>query len=161
MKKKQMALLMILTIIFTLTGCGNAINELRGTAKPESKTTEKVPESKTYNVSQDKALAAVKRVLKSQEVMFEVGNGEDKNTVRITTEAITIQNPSLIRSMMGASTYTAKEIIDVTSDGTVSFAARFSKALGVTSTKKENMKFPDKENEMRKQFFDALDKEIL
>jgi len=160
MKRNLMALLMVLAITLSLTGCGNAMRELRGTAKPESNVTEKVSESKAYNVSQDKVLAAAKKVLKAQDILFEVGNGEDKNIVRITTEAITIQNPSLMRSMMGASTYTAKEIIDVTVDGIVSFAARFSKALGVTSTKRENLKFPEKENELRKQFFDALDKEV-
>jgi len=160
MKRNLMALLMVLAITLSLTGCGNAMRELRGTAQPTAAKTEQVPESKAYKASQDKIVAAVKKILKSQDVIFSTGEGEDKGAVRITTEDMVIQSPSLVRSMMGASTYTAREIIDVASNGTVSFAARFSKSLGTGGDKKENLKFPDKENEMRKQFFDALDKEI-
>lgn len=161
MKGNLIRISLAASIVFILSGCSGYMSELKGTAKPDAVVMEKVPVSKSYHVPQDVALAAIKKVMKSQGVIYEIVAGEDKDTVRLKTEPIVVQEASAMDLMLAKSAYSAQEIIDVSMDGTVSFIARFAKSwegLGDQNTK--NLQFPDKENELRKNFFDALDKEL-
>lgn len=159
MKRTLICILLIASII--LSGCSGYLDELHGTAKPDSMITEIVPVSKSYSATQDVVLAAIKKLMKSEGVIYEIVAGEDKDTVRLKTEPIVVQKASVMDLMLAKSAYSALEIIDVSKDGTVSFMARFAKSwegLGDQNTK--NLQFPEKENELRKIFFDALDKEL-
>lgn len=162
MKKMSVfRIMLVLGVCFFLNAClGDGFAELRGEAKPDvNPAVPQVAEAKVYKVTQTKIVEAVKRCLKKEDIDFTSGKGEGK-AVRITTEQITVQQVSLMRSMMGGSNYYAQEIIDVEPNGRVTFKARFKKSFSDKGVTTENLKYPEKENELRAKFFEALDKEL-
>lgn len=141
-------------LYFVLCGCsaGYVMSELKGTAKPEGGIQEQIPVSKTYKAGYSKVWKAVQDVLEDQGYMFSV----DTASGRIKTEPKIIGNPNEV-AVAGAS-YSAVVSIKV-ERSTVSYRARFNKQSNLVQPE-ELREFPEKENELRKEFFAALDAKV-
>lgn len=125
--------------------------ELTGQAKPDGGSTETIPATRTFVGSPQAVRQAVLATLEEQGyVAEELMNG----TIR--TEPKVLGDPSKF-ALFGAS-YSAK--LSVKLEGsTVTYRARFDKKSNVTMAE-QNVEYPEKENELRKAFFAALDKRL-
>lgn len=127
-------------------------SELTGTAKPEGGIKEAIPPSKTYSTSAQVLRRATLEVLDEQGYVYE----ENTSTGTIKTEPKQLTDTSKF-SFTGA-IYSAKLFIKL--DGAkISYRAKFDKKSNLTMGE-QNVEFPDKENELRKLFFSALDGKI-
>ncbi len=133
-------------------GAGYVISEMKGTAKPEGGTSEIVPAFKTYSASHDKVWQAARAVLDEWGYMYEAN--PSSNTIKTEPKQL-----GDTKNVVGAgANYTAKLYITV-EGSTVSLKARFGKQSNVTIGG-ENLEYPEKENELRKNFYEALDAKI-
>lgn len=140
---------------FMLTGCETVQyvqSEVTGTAKPEGGIVESVPRTKQFKASPKAVRQAVLRVLDEQGYIYE----ENPSTRTIKTEPLLLTEPSKVM-FLGAS-YSAKLFIKL--DGSaVTFRAKFNKQSNLTMGE-QNIDYPEKENELRKAFFQALASEL-
>lgn len=144
--------LILLAFAFFVSGC-ETVNyvksEVTGTAKPEGGIQDSVPASRTYSASAQAVRRATLQVLDEQGYVYE----ENSSTGTIKTEPKLLTDTSKF-IFMGA-TYATKLFIKL--DGaTVTYRAKFDKKSNVTMGE-QNAEFPEKEAELRKEFFAALD----
>lgn len=141
-----------LAVSYVVTGCESAKyvkSELTGTAKPGGGIQETVPASRTYSATAQAVRRATLQVLDDQGYVYE----ENSSTGTIKTEPKLLTDTSKVM-FMGA-TYAAKLFIKL--DGvTVTYRAKFDKKSNLTMGD-QNIEFPEKEAELRKEFFAALD----
>lgn len=146
----------LLTIsLLVISGC-ESVNyvksELTGTAKPEGGIKENITPSKTYSVSAKTLRRATLEVLDEQGYVYE----ENTSTGTIRTEPKLLTDTSKF-SFTGAS-YSAKLFIKL-EGAKVIYRAKFDKKSNLTMGE-QNIEFPEKENELRKTFFAALDNKL-
>ena len=138
-----------------LVGCESVRyvkSELSGTAKPEGGTQEVVSPSRTYNATPQVLRRAVLAVLGEQGYVYE----DASSTGAIKTEPKSLTDTS--KFGFAGATYHAK--LFITFDGSVvTYRAKFDKKSNITMPEL-NVEFPEKENELRKDFFAALDKRL-
>jgi hypothetical protein len=138
-----------------LSGCDSVRyvkSELSGTAKPEGGIQENIPPSRTYRAPPQAVRRAVLAVLGDQGYVYE----DNPSAGTIKTEPKSLTDTSKF-AFTGA-TYHAK--LFITFDGsTVTYRAKFDKKSNLTMPEL-NVEFPEKENEIRKEFFVALDKRL-
>ena len=139
---------------FTIISCGAGYiaSEMQGTVKPEGGTTEIVPASKTYSVSHEKVWQAARAVLDEWGYMYEAN--PSSNTIK--TEPKQLDDTQ--KFAFAGAYFTAKLYITV-EGSTVSLKARFGKKSNVVMGG-ENLEFPEKENALRKDFFNALNAKL-
>jgi len=125
-------------------------SEISGDAKPKGGITEVVPVKKTYPVSNAKLRHAVLETLDEQGYIY------NENMGRITTEPKPIGDQSQF-GFLGA-TYYSKLMLSI-SGSTIKFIARFNKDSNLTQDE-QNIEYPEKENELRKEFYSELDKKL-
>lgn len=147
-------LISVLALVFTylVTGCETAKyvkSELTGTAKPEGGIQGSVPASKTYSASAQAVRRATLKVLDDQGYVYE----ENSSTGTIKTEPKLLTDTS--KFMLMGATYAAKLFIKL-EGATVTHRAKFDKKSNLTMGE-QNIEFPEKEAELRKEFFAALD----
>ncbi|NOS74068.1 MAG: hypothetical protein HOP36_05925 [Methyloglobulus sp.] len=152
----KIAVYSLIAVSFLLiSGCESARyvkSELTGTAKPEGGIQENIPISKTYNVSAQILRRATFEILDEQGYVYD----ENTSTGTIKTEPKLISDTSKF-AFHGAH-YSSKLFIKL--EGTkVSYRAKFDKKSNLTMGE-ENVEFPEKENELRKAFFDALSNKL-
>lgn len=143
---------MVVALMVMFSGCESASyvkSEVTGTAKPEGGTSEAVPLSKTFGASSQAVRRATLQVLDDQGYVYE----ENSSTGTIKTEPKLLTDTSSFR-LTGA-TYSAKLFIKL-EGATVTYRARFDKKSNLTMGD-QNIEFPEKEAELRKAFFAALD----
>jgi len=148
-------LLAICSILVLISGCGAgyATSELSGTAKPEGGIKEAIPKDKEYSgVNQQQLWNAVQDVLEDQGYIFSA----DSASGRIKTEPKMISDPSKV-ALFGASYYAVLAIR--VKDSSVSYTARFNKDSNLVQDEKL-VEYPEKENELRRDFFSALDQKV-
>ena len=145
----------VLALATSLSGCGAVTyvkSELSGTAKPEGGIQEAVPPSKAYNTTPAALRQAALTVLEELGYVYE----ENASTGTIKTEPKLLTDTSKF-ALMGA-TYSAKLFIKL-EGATITYRAKFDKKSNVTMPE-QNIEYPEKENEIRKEFFAALDKRV-
>lgn len=145
----------IIASLFFLMSCESVQyvkNEISGDAKPEGGVQEQVPPTMTFNTSAQSLRKAVLEVLDEQNYDYE----ENPSTGIIKTEPKPVSDTSKF-GFFGAHYY-AKIFIKL-EGSKVSYRAKFDKKSNVT-TPEQNIEYPEKENEIRKQFFDALAKKV-
>lgn len=134
-----------------MAGCETAnyvSSEVTGTAKPAGGIQETVPPEKAFKASPKAVRNAVLEVLDEQGYVYE----ENPSTGTIKTDPKLLTDQSNVM-FLGAS-YSAKVFIKL-KGSKVNFKAVFNKKSNLT-VGEENIQYPEKENELRKQFFDAL-----
>jgi hypothetical protein len=145
-----------LSVIFLgIFGCSDVNylkSELTGTAKPAGGIQETVPPTKDFAVEHAKLREAVLSVLDKQGYIYE--ESESTGTIKTEAQPLSGQRES---GIFGA-TYSAKLFIRI-NGSSVTFNARFNQKSNVT-TGGENMQFPEMENSLRKDFFDALNTQL-
>ena len=136
-----------------LCGC-ESVNylksEIGGSAKPTGGIKEVVPVEKTYPVSNAQLRHAVLETLDEKGYMY------TENTGRIITEPKPIGDQSQF-GFLGA-TYYSRLMLSI-SGSTIKFIARFNKDSNLTQDE-QNIEYPEKENELRKNFYATLDKKL-
>ena len=154
-KRKAAIVALTVSTALVIAGCQSARyvkSELTGTAKPEGGIRENIPPSKTYSVSPPTLRKAVLSVLEEQHYVYEenVPAGTIKTSPKLLTDTGKVQ-------IMGAM-YSAKLFVKL--DGsTVSYRATFDKKSNLTMPELD-VEYPEKENELRKHFFAALDTKL-
>ena len=146
--------ILIACLMVLLGGCsavGYVKSELTGQAKPEGGIAEVVPATKTFSVSAPVLRRAVRAVLEDQAfIVEELANGSFR------TEPKVLGDPSRF-ALVGA-TYSARVNVRVEGQA-VTYRARFDKKSNVVMAE-QNAEYPEKENELRREFFDALAKQV-
>lgn len=135
----------------TLIGCETATyvtSEVTGTAKPTGGIQQSVPVTRSFKGSSGAVRNAVLEVLDEQGYVYE--ENPSTSTIKTEPKLLTDQNKVMF---MGAS-YSAKVFIKLKGSA-VTFKAKFDKKSNLTAGE-ENIEYPEKENELRKKFFDAL-----
>lgn len=153
--RKLLISVLAFALTYVVTGCGSVNyvkSELTGTAKPEGGIQESVPVSKTYSASPQAVRRSTLQVLDDQGYVYD----ENSSTGTIKTEPKVLADVSKFK-FMGA-TYATKLFVKL--DGaTVTYRAKFDKQSNVTMGE-QNIEFPEKEAELRKEFFAALDRKL-
>ena len=149
--KRILGALFLLLVVVVLSSCGAGyvMNEMKGTAKPEGGINEAIPETKTYTVGNKELWKAVQDVLDEQGYIFSA----DSSTGRIKTDPKILGDPN--KAVMTGATYSAVVIIKV-EGSSVNYKARFNKKSNIVEGS-ELREYPEKENELRRDFFAALD----
>jgi hypothetical protein len=145
-------LLALLTSMAIGCGMSYVADELRGTAKPEGGTIEVIPQTKTFQASQEKLWNASKQALDEMGYVYEANPASKM----IKTEAKQLGDTE--KSLGAGAKYFAKLYVTVESPS-VSFRARFDKRSNVTMGG-DSLEYPEKENELRKTFFNLIDRNI-
>lgn len=127
-------------------------NELQGTAKPEGGIDEAVPSTKSFSASHTKIWEASQEILDEWGYIYEA----NQSTNMIKTEPKYLNDTNEFRFI--GSDYAAKLYITINGQN-VKFLARFNKQSNLVKPT-ENAEFPEKENELRKLFFDTLSKKL-
>jgi len=138
-----------------LSGCESVSyvkSEVTGTAKPSGGTQESIPPSKTYKSSALAVRRATLQVLDEQGYVYE----ENPSTGTIKTDPKVLGDTTKVM-FMGA-TYAARLVIKLEGT-TVTYRAKFDKKSNLTMGG-DNLEYPDKEAELRKEFFAALDSKL-
>lgn len=141
--------------LFTLTACESVSyvkDELTGKAKPTGGVQEQVPASKTYKASFQALRRATLEILDEQGYVYD--ENPSTNTIKTEPKLLTDQSKVMF---VGAS-YSAKLFIKL-EGSTITYRAKFDKKSTLTMGE-QNIEFPEKENELRKDFFAALDKKL-
>lgn len=151
---KLLTAVFLLLIVVVLSGCGAGyvMSELKGTAKPEGGIKEAIPETKTYKANHAVLWKAVQDVLDEQGYIFSA----DSSTGRIKTDPKILGDPNKF-TITGA-TYSAVIIIKV-QGSSVNYKARFNKKSNLVEGS-ELREYPDKENELRRNFFAVLNTKV-
>lgn len=137
-----------------LGGCsavGYVKSELSGQAKPEGGIAEAVPATRTFNGSSAALRRAVRTVLEDQAFIVEEPTGGS-----FRTEPKVLGDPT--RFALFGATYSARVTVRVEGQA-VTYRARFDKKSNVV-TAEQNAEYPEKENELRREFFEALAKQV-
>jgi hypothetical protein len=150
MKKLVFAVLMCSLI--SGCGAGYVMTELQGTAKPEGGIAEVIPETKVYKADNAKVWKACLDVLDDQGFIF----ASDTASGRIKSDPKPLGDPG--KMAITSASYYVIPIIKV--DGSsVTYRARFNKESNLVQGG-TNREYPEKENELRRDFFDALDNKL-
>ena len=145
---KYFVLCSLCGILLAIISCSYVSSELKGTAKPEGGTTEIVPASKTFSASHENVWQAARAVLDEWGYIYEAN--PSSNTIK--TEPKQLGDYQKFK-FIGAQ-YSAK--LHITVEGsTVALRARFGKASNLVQGG-ENIEYPEKENELRKKFYEDL-----
>lgn len=152
--KRILFALFLLFVVVMLSSCGTGyvISEMKGTAKPEGGISETIPETKTYTVGNKELWKAVQDVLDEQGYIF----AADSSSGRIKTDPKILGDPNKV--VGAAATYSSVVAIKV-ENSSVTYKARFNKKSNIVESS-ELREYPEKENELRRDFFAALDKKI-
>ena len=150
MQKFFIYLLILTAILYGCESVNYLKSEISGDAKPDGGIKEVVPAKKTYPVSNAQLRRAVLETLDEQGYMY------TENSGRITTEPKPIGDQSQF-GFLGA-TYYSKLILSI-SGSTIKFIARFNKDSNLTQDE-QNIEYPEKENELRSNFFAELDRKL-
>jgi hypothetical protein len=145
----------VFVISVSLFGCSDinyAKSELTNTAKPSGGLQENIPATKNFSVDHARLRNVVLSVLDQQGYIYE----ENPSTGTIKTEPLPLSGQRE-SGILGA-TYSAKLFIKI-KDSSVTFNSSFNKQSNLTMGG-ENLKFPEKENALRKEFFDAVNNEL-
>jgi hypothetical protein len=141
-----------LAVAYLLTaGCETTnyvSSEITGTAKPAGGIQEFIPTERSFKASPKAVSSAVLEVLDEQGYVYE----ENPSTGTIKTDPKLLTEQSNVM-FLGAS-YSAKLFIKL-KGSKVNFKAVFNKKSNLT-VGEENIQYPEKENELRQQFFEAL-----
>jgi len=152
---RTLIFLYLLLLSMSLWSC-ESVNyiksEIGGTAKPTGGIQEVVPIKKSYPVSNEKLRLAVIELLDEQGYIYD--ENPSTGTIKTEPQPLTDQRNSGI----SGATYYSKLIIK-TSGSTVKFRARFNKDSNLVQDE-QNLGYPEKENELRKNFYMALDKKL-
>ena len=138
--------------VSVLAGCSHVSyvkSELAGGAKPTGGTTDAVPATKTYAAGAGATRSAVLTVL--SDLGFIAEDNPSTPTIRTDPKQLPHSESLLVR-------YSARAFVTVTGSA-VTYRARFDKTSSVVKAE-TGIEFPEKENELRKQFFDALDAKL-
>ncbi len=127
-------------------------SEIGGSAKPTGGIDEIIPHKKSYPVSNTKLRLAIIELLDEQGYIYD--ENLSTGTIRTDPQTLTDQRDSGI----SGATYYSKLIIK-TSGSTVIFRARFNKDSNLVQDE-QNLVYPEKENELRRNFYMALDKKL-
>ncbi len=153
------SILILLLFGLSLIGCGTvgeSINyvksELTGGAEPSGGIEKTVPATKKYPVSSTRLRKAVLEILDEQGYTY----NEHTSTNTIKTDPKSLSDHSKF-GLVGAYYY-AKLTIKL-SGSTIRFTARFDKESNLTTGGK-NIEYPEKENELRRDFFQELDRKF-
>jgi len=149
--KKLLGILVLASAYLAIGGCESAnyvSSEVTGTAKPAGGIQETIPAERAFRASPKAVRNAVLEVLDEQGYVYE----ENPSTGTIKTDPKLLTDQSNVM-FLGAS-YSAKAFIKL-KGSKVTFKALFNKKSNLT-VGEENIQYPEKENELRKQFFDAL-----
>lgn len=144
--------LLFLAVILSCADMSYIKNELSGTAKPTGGIQGTVSPTKNYQVEHSKLRSTVLSLLDNQGYIYE----ENPSTSTIKTEPKPLSGQR--ESGIFGAEYSAKLFIKIV-QSSVTYNALFNKQSNVTMGG-QNLEFPEKENELRKNFFDALDKEF-
>ena len=150
MQKFFIYLLILSAVLYGCESVNYLKSEISGSAKPTGGVKEVVPVNKTYPVSNAQLRQAVLETLDEQGYMY------TENMGRIITEPKPIGDQSQF-GFLGA-TYYSKLMLSI-SGSTIKFIARFNKDSNLTQDE-QNIEYPEKENELRSNFFAALDKKL-
>lgn len=140
--------------LWSCESAGYLKSEISGTAKPAGGIQEVVPVKKSYPVSNKKLRFAVIELLDEQGYIYDENpsDGSIKTEPKLTAD--TDQNKF---GIIGSKYY---EKLKIKMRGsTIKFTARFNKESNLTMGG-QNLEYPEKENELRKNFFMALDKKL-
>lgn len=156
MKKKYVVCHIILySFCLVLIGCSDinyVKSELTNTAKPSGGIQENIPVTKSFPVDHFMLRKAVLSVLDQEGYFYE--ENPSTGTIKTEPQPLSGQRES---GLMGAK-YSAKLFIKI-EKSSVTFNARFNKKSELTMGG-ENLQFPEKENALRKEFFDAVNNEL-
>lgn len=135
-----------------LMSCGTVSylkSEVSGDAKPTGGTTEVIPVTKSYQAQPAAIRSEVLTILSDQGYIYD----ENKSTGAIRTEPKLLSNAGGMMVEYSARVFVTLEATSVT------YRARFDKKSSITQGG-NNLEFPEKENDLRKEFFAALDKKL-
>lgn len=135
-----------------LMSCGTVSylkSEVSGDAKPTGGTTEVIPATKSYLAQPAAIRSEVLAILSDQGYIYD----ENKSTGAIRTEPKLLSNAGGMMVEYSARVFVALEATSVT------YRVRFDKKSSITQGG-TNLEFPEKENDLRKEFFAALDKKL-
>lgn len=151
MKAKMLYTLLIMGMIsFGTVGCIGPTSGL----EPQGGIAESIPVSKTYSASHEKIWQASRAILDEWGYIYEAN--QSSNTIK--TEPKQLNPPKGVVGVVFSTTYLANLYITV-EGSTVSFRARFgTQGYGVAGRK--DLEYPEKENELRKNFFEALNAKV-
>jgi hypothetical protein len=155
LRKRRCCFVLALACSFLVNGCASVAevkSELMGTAKPAGGINESVPVTRSFSASRDKIWNSAQVILDEWGYVYEANTAS--NTIK--TEPKYLNDTSSFRFI--ASDYAAKLYITVKGSD-VTFRARFNKKSNIV-LETNNAEFPEKENELRKAFFDALSKKL-
>lgn len=127
-------------------------SEMSGTAKPPGGIQEQIPVSKVYPVSDTRLRQAIIEILDEDNYFY--AENSSTNTIRTEPKSITDQG----EFRFAGAAYYSKMFIKLASS-TVTFKVLFDKKSNVTMAE-QNLEFPEKENELRKNFFSKLDQKL-
>jgi hypothetical protein len=151
--KANIVRLCLVAVAASLVGaCGSVSyvsSELSGSAKPEGGIKDVIPMTRTYKQPPAEVRKAVLAVLLDQGHLLQ----GDAMGMELRTEP-------KVMGTGGASlvAYSVRNIVGI--DGSaVTYRARFDKKSSVVQPE-TNLEFPEKENELRRDFFNALDKKL-
>ena len=143
----------VLVAAILLASCGSVsyvTGELSGSVKPVGGISDAIPVAKTYAQAPDAVRRGVLAVLQDQGYV----NDTASSASEIRTEPKVLPNSgSSIMVEFSARVF-------VTLDGSnVSYRARFNKKSSIVQAE-TNLEFVEKENELRRDFFAALDRKL-
>jgi len=156
MRNNQIAVYIVLFLFgIFVSGCSDinyVKSELTNTAEPTGGIEENIPATKIFSANQSKLRNAVLSVLDQQGYIYE--ENPSTGTIKTEPQPLSGQRES---GFMGA-TYSAKLFIKI-AKSSVTLTARFNKESNLTMGG-QNLQFPEKENALRKDFFDAVNSEL-
>jgi len=145
----------VVAATFLLLGCESVRyveSELTGTARPTGGVQGTIPATKTYKANPQALRRATLDILDEQGYVYE--ENPSTGTIKTEPKLLTDQNTVML---VGAS-YSVKLFVKL--DGSsVTCRARFDKKSNLTMGE-QNIVYPEKENELRKDFFAALDEKL-
>lgn len=149
--------LVLRMIVFAslLGGCDSVSyvkSELTGTVKPEGGIQERLPPTRDYAAPTQALWRAVREVLDAQGYVYD----ENPSAGTIRTEPRQVGDVN--KMQIATAIFSAKLFIKV-ENSQVTFRARFDKRSNVMLPE-ENVEYAEKENELRRDFFSAVDKRL-
>ncbi|TKB24000.1 hypothetical protein FCL47_20245 [Desulfopila sp. IMCC35006] len=153
--KHIIAYIMLIFFSILVFGCSDinyVKSELTNTAKPSGGIEEDIPATKTFSVNESKLRNAVLSVLDQQGYIYE--ENPSTGTIKTEPQPLSGQRDS---GFMGA-IYSAKLFIKI-AKSSLTLNARFNKESNLTMGG-QNLQFSEKENALRKDFFDAVNNEL-
>lgn len=149
-RKDRLLLVVVGSVLLASCGAGYITSELSGSAKPEGGIAETIPATRTFQAAPAAVRKAVLSVLDEQGFLYT----EDKSAGSIKTDLKQLPNKG--GSMMVA--YSVRAVIGLEGSN-VTYRARFDKKSSVVQAE-ANLEFPAKENELRRDFFSAVERKL-